>query len=182
MNDNSVIAATKAREETVGVGLKLCPFAKREMAASRVRFAVSAANSEESLLAALQAELELSEKDGSVETTLLIHPQTLQNFSDYNQFLERAEELLWLQGYEGIYQIASFHPDYQFADTEADDAENYTNRSPFPMLHIIKEASIKAALDAYPDSDRIPERNIQQLQKLGKDRMRALFKACFEEE
>jgi uncharacterized protein len=180
MSDNSVVTITRAWVDSVVVGLNLCPFARREIATGRVRFAATAANSEESLLEELQAELELLDKDNSVETTLLIHPNTLQKFSDYNQFLERAEELLRRQGFEGTYQIASFHPDYQFSQTGEDDAENYTNRSPFPMLHIIKEESIRAALDNYPDSGEIPERNIRLLQNMGYAKVQALLQSCFE--
>jgi len=180
MSDNAVVTVTRAWVKSVVVGLNLCPFAKREIATGRVRFAVAAATSEESLLAEMQAELELLDKDNSVETTLLIHPHTLQKFSDYNQFLQQAEDLLRRNGFDGIYQIASFHPDYQFSGTNIDDAENYTNRSPFPMLHILREASIETALDTYPDADQIPQRNIQRLQKLGNAKMQTLLKSCFE--
>lgn len=180
MSDNAVVAVTRAWVKSVVVGLNLCPFAKREIATGRVRFAATAASSEESLLAELQAELELLDNDSSIETTLLIYPHILQKFSDYNQFLQQAEALLRRQGFEGIYQIATFHPDYQFSQTDEVDAENYTNRSPFPMLHILKEASIKVALDAYPHAGQIPERNIQLLKKLGNTKMQTLLQSCFE--
>lgn len=182
MSDNAVVKVTRAWVKRVVVGLNLCPFAGREIATGRVRFAATTANSEESLLAALQAELELLDKDNSIATTLLIHPHTLQIFSDYNQFLQQAEDLLRRNGFEGIYQIASFHPDYQFAGTLADDAENYTNRSPYPMLHILREESIEVALDTYPDADQIPQRNIKLLQNLGNAKMQTLLRSCFESE
>jgi hypothetical protein len=116
--------------ETLVVGLNLCPFAKRELVQNRVRFAVTDAVTEEQLLLDLQAELELLNSGEVVETTLLIHPKVLQDFYNYNQFLSHADSLLMEMGLVGVYQIASFHPDYQFGGTEPDDVENYTNRSP----------------------------------------------------
>ncbi len=161
------------------VGLNLCPFAKRELVQNRVRFSVTDAVTEEQLLADLQAELELLSSDEAVETTLLIHPNVLQDFYNYNQFLSRADSLLEQMGLVGVYQIASFHPDYQFGGTEPDDVENYTNRSPYPMLHLIREESLERAIANYPDSDLIPERNIALLKSLGRDKIQALFQACF---
>jgi len=161
------------------VGLNLCPFAKRELVKNRVRFSVTEAATEEQLLVDLQAELELLNGNEAVETTLLIHPKTLQEFCDYNQFLSAADSLLAQMGLNGIYQIASFHPHYQFGGTEADDVENYTNRSPYPMLHLIREESLERGIVNYPDSDQIPERNIALLNSLGRDKMQALLQACF---
>ena len=162
------------------IGLNLCPFAKREFDNDRVRFSMSDANSEEQLLSSLIAELELLNQDDSIETTLLIHPGVLQNFYDYNDFLDVADGLLIELNLEGIYQIASFHPDYQFADTDYDDVENFTNRSPYPLLHIIREQTLELAIAGYPDADGIPERNIALLKQMGKDKMQTLFKSCFE--
>ncbi len=176
-----VVATTQAWVRDVVVGLNLCPFAKRELVLDRVRFAVTAATDEESLLLALLRELELLERDTTVATTLLIHPDTLQDFDDYNQFLQLADELLREQYLEGVYQIASFHPDYQFADTALNAAENYTNRSPYPMLHIINEASLQTALETYPDAASIPNTNIALLKHLGQAKMEALLLACFVE-
>jgi uncharacterized protein len=167
--------------ETLVVGLNLCPFAKRELQAERVRFTVSEAETEEQLLIDLQAELELLNSDISIETTLLIHPEVLQDFYDYNQFLNYAEGLLVEMSLEGIYQIASFHPDYQFGGTEPDDAENYTNRSPYPILHLIREASLERAVANHPNPDQIPEQNIKLLNSLGKDKMQMLLHACFDQ-
>ena len=166
--------------ETVVVGLNLCPFAKRELVNDRVRFSVSEAATEEQLLADLQAELELLNNDEAVETTLLIHPGVLQDFFDYNQFLNYVDRLLMQMELEGVYQVASFHPDYQFSGTRPDDVENYTNRSPYPMLHLIREDSLERAIASYPDPDRIPERNIELLKSLGRDKMQALLKACYD--
>jgi hypothetical protein len=128
-------------------------------------------------LMALQAELELLNTDPSVETTLLIHPGVLQDFYDYNRFLGYADSLLVEMGLEGIYQIASFHPDYQFDGTKPDDAENYTNRSPHPMLHLIREASLERVIADY-QVDQIPVRNIAIMNGLGQDKLRALLRSC----
>jgi hypothetical protein len=146
--------------ETLVVGMNLCPFAKREMLKNRVRFATTTSITEEQLLTALQVELELLNTDPSVETTLLIHSGVLQDF------------------YEGIYQIASFHPDYQFDGTKPDDTENYTNRSPYPMLHLIREASLERVIEDY-QVDQIPARNIALMNDLGQDKLQALLRSCF---
>ena len=128
----------------------------------------------------LQDELALLEHDSSVETTLLILPGLLQEFSDYNQFLEIADSLLIQMDLEGVFQIASFHPQYRFDGTETDDVGNFTNRSPYPMLHLIREQSLDRALKDYPDADQIPLRNIERMRGLGKDSLIALLQACFD--
>ena len=163
------------------VGLNLCPFAKRELVNDRVRFAVTDSTTEEQLLAALQAELELLNNDANIETTLLIHADVLQDFYDYNQFLNIADQLLLQMNLDGVYQVASFHPHYQFGGTDPDDAENYTNRSPYPMLHIIREESLERAIAGYPDVDQVPERNITLMNGLGKEKLKALLQACFDD-
>jgi len=174
----AVIEATRQWVETVVVELNLCPFAKRELVNHRVRFFASEADNPELLLINLKAELERLESDSSIETTLLIHPHTLLDFFDYNQFLDVCDALLIDMNLEGIYQIASFHPHYCFADTNADDVENYSNRSPYPMLHLIREQSLQRAVANYPGADKIPERNIALLKKLGLTELQALLQAC----
>ena len=178
MEHKTIIRAVKSWVETLVVGLNLCPFARRELSANRVRFSVTDSATEEQLLAELHVELELLNSDDSIETTLLIHPDVLQDFYDYNQFLDYVDGLLQQMGLEGVYQVASFHPDYQFGGTEADDAENYTNRSPYPILQLIREASLAQAVANYADSDEIPERNIALANRLGRDKMQALLDAC----
>ena len=178
MEHKTIIRAVKSWVETLVVGLNLCPFARRELSANRVRFSVTDSATEEQLLAELHVELELLNSDDSIETTLLIHPDVLQDFYDYNQFLDYVDGLLQQMGLEGVYQVASFHPDYQFGGTEADDAENYTNRSPYPILQLIREASLAQAVANYADSDEIPERNIALANSLGRDKMQALLDAC----
>ena len=166
--------------ETVVVALNLCPFANRELSNNRVRFQVTEVRTGDQLLSALQAELEFLNVDSSVETTLLIHTQVLQNFYDYNQFLDDADNLLVQMELDGVYQIASFHPDYQFGGTDPNDVENYSNRSPYPMLHIIREESLERIIDEYPGVDQIPTRNIEHLNNLGKDKMQSLLRACYD--
>ncbi|OHY79125.1 DUF1415 domain-containing protein [Marinobacter sp. AC-23] len=178
MSEGSVVHATRKWVEDVVVGYNLCPFAKRELVRDRVRFVVSEAGNEDSLLQVLQTELLRLDDEPETETTLLIHPHVMQDFADYNEFLDAADGLLTYLDMEGVYQIASFHPDYQFADTEPDAAENYTNRSPFPMLHLLREASLEAAIDSHPDVDGIPRRNIELMNKLGAEKMRTVLTDC----
>jgi uncharacterized protein len=164
--------ATRQWLEEVVIGLNLCPFARKELVNNRVRFVVSSADSEEALLAELQAELLHLDDHPETETTLLVHPGVLADFDTYNEFLAVGDGLLELLELDGIFQIASFHPDYRFADTGPDDAENFTNRSPFPMLHLLREASVERAVESHPDPDAIPERNIALMQRLGTAKMR----------
>lgn len=167
--------ATRDWLEKVVIGLNLCPFAHREFANDRVRFAITDAATELQLLQSLESELQLLFGDTSLETTLLIHPQVLSDFGDYNQFLDLADGLLVQMNLEGIFQIASFHPDYQFDGTAPDDAENYTNRSPYPTLHILREDSLAKAIDVTPDIDEVPERNIQTMRSLSAAQLKTLF-------
>ena len=153
--------------EAFVIGLNLCPFAKKEFVQNRIRFELTRADSTDQLLDVLKSELELLSHDSDIETTLLIHPDVLTSFEDYNQFLNLADALLISMDLEGVFQIASFHPDYQFAGTSPADPENYTNRSPFPTLHILREDSLEKAIDQYPDVDLIPARNIAKMNELG---------------
>lgn len=180
MEDNKIVESVRKWVELLVVGMNLCPFAKGELVKRRVRFAQTQAVTEAQLLMALRAELELLDSDPSVETTLLIHPQVLQDFYDYNQFLDSADNLLAQMGLEGIYQIASFHPHYQFGGTAPEDVENYTNRSPYPMLHLIREDSLERAIAQYPDVDQISPRNIALMKSLGQDKLRVLMQSCLQ--
>lgn len=180
MTHNPIIEATRRWVSDVVIGLNLCPFARRELVNERIRFVATDAGSEEELLMALQDELVVLSEHPEVETTLLIHPAVLQDFGAYNEFLAVTEGLLEQLQLVGIYQIASFHPDYQFGGTEPGDAENYTNRSPYPMLHLLREDSLERAIAGYPGTDAIPEQNIGLMNRLGADEMRrrlALAKA-----
>jgi hypothetical protein len=176
--DENAVRSVRQWVETLVVGMNLCPFAKRELVKNRVRFVTTTSTTEEQLLMALQAELELLNTDPSVETTLLIHANLLQDFHDYNGFLGYADSLLVEMGLEGIYQIASFHPHYQFDGTNPDDAENYTNRSPYPMLHLIREASLERAIADYPAVDQIPVRNVALMNELGQEKLQELLRSC----
>ena len=162
--------------EDVVVELNLCPFAKRELIADRVRFVVTDATSEDELLETLAFELEFLGSTPSIETTLVIHPHVLGDFSLYNQFLDNADRLLVALKLEGVFQVATFHPDYQFADTKADDAENYTNRSPYPVLHLLREESLERVIASTPDIDQIPKRNIETMNRVGTESLRSMLR------
>lgn len=172
MDHNPVIESTRRWVSDVVIGLNLCPFARREMVKDRIRFSVTDAASEEALLLTLQDELLYLNEHPDVETTLLVHPSVLQDFMAYNEFLAVADGLLAHLELEGIYQIASFHPDYQFGGTAPEDAENFTNRSPYPMLHLLREASLERAIAGYPGAELIPEQNIALMNRLGADELR----------
>jgi hypothetical protein len=179
--DQQIIDDINQWLDEVVIGLNLCPFAAKPRREKRVRIAISHATDEEALLNDLQAELErLSDTPvEELETTLLAIPDMLENFEDYNDFLDAVD--LWVEqfGWEGELQVASFHPQYQFADTEADEPGNLTNRSPWPMLHIIREESLEQAVDHYPDVEGIPERNIKRMEALSEDEKRKLFPYLF---
>ena len=181
MKDEQIIAAVRHWVETMVVGMNLCPFAKRELVKERVRFVATEADNQEALLLVLHDELERLTQQPDIETTLLIHPQVLQDFYDYNDFLYLADRLLVQMELEGVYQIASFHPGYQFGGTEPEDAENYTNRSPYPVLHLLREDSLERVIADYPNVDDIPERNIALMNELGTNKLKALLQDCFEQ-
>ncbi len=171
------IALTRHWLERAVIGLNLCPFAKAVYVKQQVRFALSDATTPEALLEALVAELEfLRDADPqAIDTTLLIHPYVLNDFLDYNDFLDIADAVLTELHLDGEIQIASFHPDYRFADSYEDAVENCTNRSPFPMLHLLREASVERAVDAYPEADAIIDRNMATLRQLGVDGWKRLM-------
>lgn len=174
MQQNEIVEDVRRWLESFIIELNLCPFAKRELVKDRIRFSVSLTESSEQLLVSLLEELQLLEGDPEVETTLLVHPNVLQEFDDYNQFLDLADALIAQEGYSGIFQIASFHPQYQFAET-ADEAENFSNRSPYPLLHVLREASVAREVASYPDITTIPQQNIRLLRKLGVVKLQSLL-------
>ncbi len=177
---DTVIAQTRCWVETFVVGLQLCPFARREVQRGSLRYVVTDTRESTALLECLHRELMLLETDSSIETTLLIHPQALDGFLDYNDFLGDCEALLEALKLDGVYQIASFHPDYQFAGTEPNSAENYTNKSPYPMLHLLRESSVSRAVDTYPDIDAVPDRNIELLSTMGGEELRRMLTGCLD--
>jgi hypothetical protein len=169
-----VIAATKSWLERAVIGLDLCPFAKAVHVRDQIRYVVSEAETPEALLDDLLEELRtLAAADPEeIETTLLIHPRVLADFLDYNDFLDVADAAVAELGLTGEIQIASFHPRYQFAGTPPDAIENSTNRSPYPMLHLLREASVERAVETFPDASRIYEKNIETLRRLGPEGLR----------
>ena len=172
-----VIARTRDWLEKAVIGLNLCPFAKAVHVKQQIRYVVSDATTEQTLLADLLHELEsLYDADPElIETTLLIHPHVLGDFMDYNQFLEIADAAVSELELDGEIQVASFHPDYQFAGSRPDDMDNFSNRAPYPTLHLLRESSVAKAVAAFPDAARIYERNIETLRALGHVGWRALW-------
>jgi hypothetical protein len=169
ITSDEIIAATRRWLERSVIGLNLCPFAESVYRGDRVRLRVSEQRSASALLEEFRSEIaDLNAADPArCETTLLIHPWVLADFIEYNDFLEVCEAAILEQGLEGVLQVASFHPQYQFAGTKSEDIENYTNRSPYPMLHLLREASVERAVAAVPDPDEIYRRNIRTLRELG---------------
>ena len=174
MSRDGPIAATADWIEAVVVGHNFCPFAKRELRRNSVRYALAEGGAQ-AALAAVLAECRHLDADAGTETTLLILPDGFEDFEDYLDLTAMAEDLLAEHGYEGVYQVASFHPDYRFEDADAADAGNYTNRSPHPMLHLLREDSLSRAIDAYPDVDAIPETNVAKARALGAAHWQALL-------
>lgn len=168
-DDDTVAALTRAWVAEAVIGLNLCPFAKSVYVKDQIRYVVSHADNETDLAQQLLTELQhLQAADPELlDTTLLIHPRVLQDFYDYNSFLDIADQVLEDAGLDGVIQIASFHPQYQFADAGPDDIDNYTNRSPFPVLHLLRESSIDRAVAAFPEASAIFERNIATMRDLG---------------
>lgn len=177
MDSHAVEAATRHWLEAAVIVLNLCPFAKAALQKEQIRFVVSSAPDPETLARELVVELQrLADSDPEeLETTLLVHPQVLQDFADFNDFLDVADGLLESLALDGELQVASFHPDYRFDGEDPDDVSHCTNRSPYPTLHLLREESIDRAVAAFPDAATIYEKNIETLRRLGWDGWRALF-------
>ncbi len=173
-----ILARSVAWLELAVIGLNLCPFAKAVHVKRKIGWTISKASDVEALLTDLRnALLALSEAPiEQLETTLLIHPYVLADFADYNDFLARADALIGELDLDGVLQIASFHPDYCFADANPQDLSNVTNRSPYPMLHLLREDSISSAVAIYPDANEIVERNQTTLARLGQAEWQTLAK------
>ncbi|PKO73895.1 MAG: DUF1415 domain-containing protein [Betaproteobacteria bacterium HGW-Betaproteobacteria-17] len=178
MDDEAVIAAMREWIEKAVIGLNLCPFAKAVYVKHQVRYVVSHAPHLDGLLEDLDRELDfLAAADpDDVDTTLLIHPTLLPDFLDFNDFMQLAEAAVDEHELDGVIQIASFHPAFQFEGTAPDDLGNYTNRAPFPTLHLLREASIERAVAAFPEAETIYARNIETLRKLGLEGWQALWR------
>lgn len=173
---DEVAAAVRRWVERVVIGLNLCPFAKAVHAKRQIRYAVTAATTADDLLAELENEVDLlmQADPAELETTLLIHPLAMADFIDYHFFLGEADAALKRLEVEGVLQIAGFHPDYRFASSEQDDMANFTNRSPHPILHLLRESSVERAVAAFPDAAVIFEANIRTLRSLGLEGWRKL--------
>ena len=176
MTDEEVLAKTRHWLEAAVIGLNLCPFAKAVYVKNQVRLVISKARHADDLLEELDRELDLlvGTPAADIDTTLLIHATLFEDFLDFNDFLEVAEGVIDEHGLEGVIQLASFHPQFQFEGTEADDISNYTNRAPFAILHLLREESVERAVEAFPNADAIFETNIQTLEKLGLPGWKAL--------
>ncbi|KAB0641717.1 DUF1415 domain-containing protein [Burkholderia latens] len=168
---DDIVAATRHWLARAVIGLNLCPFAKSVYVKDQVRYAISEATTLEDALADLETELRTLEAADprQVDTTLVIYPRVFADFVDYNDALFFADRLVQQLRLDGVLQIASFHPEYRFEGSEADDIENYTNRAPYPILHLLREDSIARAVDAFPDASAIYEKNQETLRRLGHD-------------
>ena len=176
--EDKIIQQTRQWIRSVVIGLNLCPFAARPVDRERVRYVVSEAQTLEACLTALMQEVQRLDEDDSIDTTLLILPTAFPDFEDFLELTEVADELLEENDYEGVYQVASFHPDYHFADAPENDPADFTNRSIYPMLHLLREEQVEQAIDSHPDPDGIPERNVNFTREKGLDYMRKLRDAC----
>ena len=172
-----IVARTQLWLERAVIGLNLCPFAKSVFVKKQVRYALTAASSPDELLAELEHELTLlADTDpAQLDTTLLIHPLAMTDFLDFHFFLGEVDALIRNLGYEGVFQIASLHPQYEFAGSEPDDIANFTNRSPYPTLHLLRESSIDRAVAAFPEAEAIFERNIETMERLGHEGWKKLW-------
>ncbi|MES1983054.1 MAG: DUF1415 domain-containing protein [Pseudomonadota bacterium] len=177
VSNEEVIAATRDWLQRAVIGLNLCPYAKAVHVKNQIRYVVSAAHNPDDLLHDLLGELErLAEANPAViDTTLLIHPYALTDFIEFNDFLDAADTAVEQLDLDGVLQVASFHPHFQFAGTAPDDIDNFTNRSPYPTLHLLREDSIEQAVAAFPDAAKIFDKNIETLHRLGKTGWDALW-------
>ena len=180
MSSHPVLRATQKWIDEVVVGLGFCPFASASIKAGGLRLELCATTEVEDLCRLLVDELVFlqSQKGETYDSTLLVHPNLLSDFAVFNEFLGMCEDILARLSLEGVFQIASFHPRYCFADADENDVGNYTNRSPYPMLHILREASVTEAVADHVDPAGIPQKNIQKLTTLSVAEMEAMLQGC----
>jgi hypothetical protein len=178
-SDQHFKSATQIWLKSVIIEYGICPFAKRELERGSIHFSINHDTKTEQCLLHLMLECDRLDSEPGIETTLLIYADAFAAFDDYLDFVEIAESLLTEQGYEGTYQLASFHPDYCFQGSDPNDAANYTNRSPYPMLHLLRESSIENAVASHPDPKSIPQHNIELTRNLGLAKVQALLTACY---
>ncbi len=178
LTEELVIAQTKAWVDSFIVAKNVCPFAKREVERGSVRYVVVRTRESSVALEELIAEVDWLDQHPETETTLMIFPTLCNDFMSYLDFVDDAEELMFEQGCEGVYQLATFHPNYCFAGAEESDVSNYTNRSPYPMLHLLRESSLDKAIEFYGDTSGIPDRNIELMERTGEPALMELMRQC----
>ncbi|MDX2346436.1 MAG: DUF1415 domain-containing protein [Legionella sp.] len=176
LTDNQIKKQTISWVQSFIIEYNICPFAKHTVNQETIAIDIVQPNNLEQALETMMSTIVRMDNDTKIETVLLLFPYLFSNFDDYLDFVSLAEELLSLSGYEGIYQLATFHPNYCFSDVLETDVSNYTNRSPYPMLHILRESSIEKAIEYYGDTSNIPDNNIATMHKLGLDKIVALLK------
>lgn len=176
INHRDVIAEIKHWISKVIVGLNFCPFAKKELERDTIRYQVAQTTAIKGALDVLLEELALLDAQQDIQTTLIIFPHGFAEFDDYLDLVDMANVLIAQSGYQGLYQLASFHPHYCFEGEEYSDPANYTNRSPLPILHILRESSVEKALQHYPHPESIPDNNITKARQLGADYLQSLIK------
>ncbi len=167
--------------KTIVIGLNFCPFARKPFESNLVRIVCNEASKEDEILELVLSELITLEesKASEIETTLIVLPKAYPNFHDFNSLLYVLNNVIELEGFEGVFQIASFHPEFQFSDTEVSDVENYTNRAPYPILHLLREDSLSKVLDLHPDPDGIPYKNIERLKSFTVTELKDYFSYLF---
>jgi hypothetical protein len=178
VNDQQIIEQTKNWIQKVVIGLNFCPFANREFKNNTIHYQVEHSTKRTDAREALLKECKRLDRDKNIATTLLIFPNAFQEFDTYLQLVSFAEKLLQQKGYEGVYQLATFHPLYQFENSAPDDPANYTNRSVYPMLHLLREADIAKAVQFYGNAEEIPERNVKFAREKGEVYMKMLRDSC----
>lgn len=178
LSDELVTTQTMKWVKDFIVGFNVCPFAKREVEKESVRVVVLRSKKIDVALEELMAEVQWLDEQAETETTLLVFPTLFNDFHRYLDFVDMAENLMFEQGCEGVYQLATFHPDYCFSGAEPDDVSNYTNRSPYPMLHLLREASVEKAIEFYGDTSDIPNENIEKMETLGRAKLDDMFATC----
>ncbi|PKF57134.1 DUF1415 domain-containing protein [Alteromonadales bacterium alter-6D02] len=166
--------------DSVIVRMNICPFAKAEVASQRVNYVVAKPDNTEQYLAQLLRHCQQLDQQPEIATTLMLFSDPFLTFADYLDLVTQAEDVLYHEGYEGVYQLASFHPDYCFADSNEQDAANFTNKAPYPILHLIREGDITKALANFLRPEQIPERNIEYTRRKGLSQMQDVLRACYD--
>lgn len=161
------------------IALNFCPFAKKELLRDTIRLQVCSMHDIGKMLEQLVGQMLFLQENNDIETTLLIYPDQFSDFEEFLDFVDMAQQILQMQGMEGVFQLATFHPDYCFEGVPQDDPGNYTNRSPYPMVHILREAAVEAAIEHYPNPEQIPERNVKTAHSLGIEQLKLLLENCF---